>query len=55
MKQNNFSVYTHSLVPAGDGGIALGQVAVAAATFKQDRNAFKENSMNRLDGVVSWD
>lgn len=30
MKSNNYEVYSHSAVPTNDGGIALGQMAVAA-------------------------
>ncbi|MFP4453477.1 MAG: hypothetical protein ACLFNW_06280 [Desulfobacterales bacterium] len=29
-----FSVYTHSLVPANDGGISLGQAVCAAAKMR---------------------
>jgi hydrogenase maturation protein HypF len=34
LKQNNFDVYTHSKVPSNDGGLSLGQLAIAAANFK---------------------
>ena len=30
LQKNNFEVYSHSTVPANDGGIALGQLAVAS-------------------------
>ena len=30
LQKNNFEVYSHSAVPANDGGIALGQLAVAS-------------------------
>jgi hydrogenase maturation protein HypF len=30
LKKNNFEVYTHASVPTNDGGIALGQLAVAS-------------------------
>jgi hydrogenase maturation protein HypF len=30
MRSNNYQVYSHSAVPTNDGGIALGQMAVAA-------------------------
>jgi hydrogenase maturation protein HypF len=30
LQKNNFEVYTHAAVPANDGGIALGQLAVAS-------------------------
>ena len=31
LREDGFQVFTHSLVPANDGGISLGQVAVANA------------------------
>ena len=30
LRKNNFEIYSHSAVPANDGGIALGQMAVAS-------------------------
>jgi hydrogenase maturation protein HypF len=30
LAKDNFTVFTHSRVPCNDGGIALGQLAVAA-------------------------
>ena len=34
LKEKNFQVFTHSKVPANDGGISLGQAMVAAAVAK---------------------
>ncbi|MBK6962972.1 MAG: hypothetical protein IPH20_03300 [Bacteroidales bacterium] len=30
LQENNFNVYSHATVPSNDGGIALGQLAVAS-------------------------
>jgi hydrogenase maturation protein HypF len=30
LAKNNFEVYSHAIVPTNDGGIALGQLAVAS-------------------------
>jgi hydrogenase maturation protein HypF len=37
LRENHFDVFTHSRVPANDGGISLGQAAVANARLRRGR------------------
>jgi hydrogenase maturation protein HypF len=54
LNRNNLSVYTHTCVPAGDGGVALGQAAAAAATVKRGRGLLKKNDIPAQE-TMSWD
>ena len=38
LESESFSVYTHSDVPCGDGGISLGQVMAAAWALSLQKN-----------------
>ncbi|MDD2890521.1 MAG: carbamoyltransferase HypF, partial [bacterium] len=38
LKKEDFEVYTHSLVPPNDGGISLGQAAIAQAIIEKSQD-----------------
>jgi hydrogenase maturation protein HypF len=37
LRKNNFEVYTHSQIPANDGGISLGQAVIAGSIIKKEK------------------
>ena len=43
LEENQFVVYTHSRVPANDGGIALGQAILADKTFEHGKKLIAES------------
>ena len=42
LKDNNFKVLTHKLVPANDGGISLGQALAGAYDLKKNLMSLKK-------------
>jgi hydrogenase maturation protein HypF len=54
LKAVDLRVYTHTQVPAGDGGVSLGQAAVAKALWERHQhNGFKKNDIPAKE-TVSW-
>ena len=47
LKKNNFNVYSQLKIPSNDGGISLGQLAIAAN--RREKNVFKHPSWNIRD------
>jgi hydrogenase maturation protein HypF len=43
LEKAGFEVYTHQMLPANDGCIALGQAVVAAARLLQARGTWTED------------
>jgi hydrogenase maturation protein HypF len=37
LRKNNFEVYSHSQIPANDGGISLGQAVIAGSIIKKGK------------------
>jgi hydrogenase maturation protein HypF len=44
LETEDFHVLTHALVPANDGGLALGQVAIGAAQLIDNKNKYSEGN-----------